>query len=157
MFLHFSGQKHLDVVDCAPPEIVIQCSGLLCSFNGFYINYSISQQSCKTPFVDAETLVVCHMSYDVNVCCIGNSCSFVYMIIIVTSITIQFYTYPENLEIGQQPREPSTDLLLHFNLLYFFYIEKCCLIFEILQQCSHTFRRERWKAIWPNLLPQEEL
>lgn len=120
VFLHFSGQKHLDVVDCAPPEIVIQCSGLLCSFNGFYINYSISQQSCKTPFVDAETLVVCHMSYDVNVCCIGNSCSFVYMIIIVTSITIQFYTYPENLEIGQQPREPSTDLLLHFNLLYFF-------------------------------------
>ena len=70
MVLHFSGQKYLDLVDCAPPEIFIQCSGLLCSFNGFYINNSISQQSCKTPFVDAETLVVCHLSYDVKVCCI---------------------------------------------------------------------------------------
>lgn len=70
MVLHFSGQKHLDLVDCAPPEIVIQCSGLLCSFNGFYINNSISQQSCKTPFVDAKTLVVCHLSYDMKVGCI---------------------------------------------------------------------------------------
>lgn len=124
-FCIFLDKKHLDVVDCAPPEIVIQCSGLLCSFNGFYINYSISQQSCKTPSVDAETLVVCYLSYDVNVCCIGNSFSFVYMIIIVTIIiTIQFYTYPENLEIGQQPRETSTVLLycisICINLLYFF-------------------------------------
>lgn len=55
------------------------------------------------------------------------------MIIIVTIITIQFYTYPENLEIGQQPREPSTDLLLHFNLLYFFILRSAA---WYLRYCS---------------------